>query len=163
MQNRETGKTYPYSPMGGTPNNPDINDLVQRQITPIPTATAQERPQSADYIQALADLLGNAGVDAGSTYAPLIGGGDMNGMYAGLGDLTMVANRIRKPEQNDMYAAGLNFPDDTNIPNYYGEVNTPLGLLFAGTNDGNPNINAGFQPNDQTQYYIQALASLLNR
>ena len=62
-----------------------------------------------------------------------------------------------------MYAAGLNFPDSTVIPNYYGEVNTPLGKVFGGTNDGNPNVNAGFQPNARTNYYIQALANLLGR
>lgn len=95
--------------------------------------------------------------------SPLVGGGDMSGGYAGIGDYELRGNVINQPGQTPMYAAGLNFPDSTVIPNYYGEVNTPLGKVFGGTNDGNPNVNAGFQPNARTNYYIQALANLLGR
>lgn len=94
---------------------------------------------------------------------PLKSGGDMSNAWLGLGDLEARANRWNFPGQNPEYAAGINFPDSVNLPNVYGEVNTPLGLLFGGTNDGNPNINAGFQPNDKTQAYINALSRLLGR
>lgn len=93
--------------------------------------------------------------------SPLVGGGNVSGGYAGMGDYELRANAFNFPGKNPEYYAGLNFPDGTNIPNYYGETNTPLGKVTYGTNDGNPNINAGFIPNDRTNSYIQAIANLL--
>ena len=92
---------------------------------------------------------------------PLAMGGDNSAAWAGLGDYELRANRLNRPGQNPEYAVGLNLPDNVNLPNYYGELNTPLGMLFGGTNDGNPNVNVGFQPNDKTLAYINALKSLL--
>ena len=92
---------------------------------------------------------------------PLKSGGNMSNAWLGLGDLEARANKWDFPGQNPEYAAGINFPDSVNLPNVYGEVNTPLGLLFGGTNDGNPNINVGFQPNDRTSAYMNAIAKAL--
>lgn len=89
-------------------------------------------------------------------------GGNNAGFYAGLGDYQLRGNSFTgMPNERDTYAMGLNFPEGTRIPDYYGEVNTPLGKIYGGTNDGNPNIGGGFEPNDQTAYYIQAIANLL--
>ena len=92
---------------------------------------------------------------------PLKMGGDQSMAWLGLNDYQLRANKWNRPGENPEYAVGLNFPDNVNIPNYYGEINTPFGLLFGGTNDGNPNINAGFQPNDRTQAYMAALSKIL--
>jgi len=98
---------------------------------------------------------------AGGGNSPLPGGGDESTAYAGLGDYQLRANRFSPQGENPLYAMGLNFPDDTRIPDVYKSFNTPLGELSLGTNDGNPNIGGSFQPNDRTNYYIQALANLL--
>lgn len=90
-------------------------------------------------------------------------GGTHNGVYAGVGDYMLALNNFNLPGQNPDFAVGLNFPRNTKIPNYYGEVNTPLGLMYGGTNDGNPNVNVGFRPNDTTTHYLKAIANLLNR
>ena len=92
---------------------------------------------------------------------PLKMGGTDSAAWLGLGDYQARANMFNRPGQNTEFAAGLNFPDNVRIPDAYGEVNTPLGLMFGGTNDGNPNVNVGFQPNDRTQAYVNALARLL--
>lgn len=102
-------------------------------------------------------------VYGGSSRTPLPYGGDMASAWAGLGDYQLRANRFSPEGENPTYAAGLNFPANTNIPDYNRTVNTPLGALNVATNDGNPNIGASFQPNDATSYYIKALANLLRR
>lgn len=90
-------------------------------------------------------------------------GGTHSGFWAGIGDYQLRGNNFNLPGETPSYSVGLNFPDNTNIPNYYNEVNTPLGTVYGGTNDGNPNVNVGFQPNEKTNYYLQALANLLRR
>lgn len=92
---------------------------------------------------------------------PLALGGTMSNAWAGLGDYEARVNRYDIPGQNPEFAAGMNFPDSVNIPGYYGEADTPLGKLFGGTNDGNPNINVGFQPNDRAVAYVDALKRAL--
>ena len=92
---------------------------------------------------------------------PLALGGNNSAAWLGLNDYELRANRYNIPGQNPEYAVGMNFPDSVNLPNYYGEFNTPFGKVFGGTNDGNPNINAGFQPNDRTMAYIAALKGAL--
>ena len=83
--------------------------------------------------------------------------------WAGIGDWDARASRWNTPTGTN-YAAGLNFPDNVDIlPDFYKSVNTPVGTFGLGTNDGNPGIYADYQPNAQTNYYIQALANLLNR
>lgn len=92
---------------------------------------------------------------------PLALGGTMSDAWAGLGDYEARVNRYDRPGQNPEFAAGMNFPDSVNLPNYYGEADTPLGKLFGGTNDGNPNINVGFQPNDRAVDYVNAVKRAL--
>lgn len=76
-----------------------------------------------------------------------------NTAWAGIGDYQLRANRL----PSGALSAGLNFPDNANIPDYNRSFNTPLGALDVMTNDGNPNIGAVLRPN----YYMQALANLL--
>ena len=94
---------------------------------------------------------------------PLALGGNLSNAYLGLNDYMAIANKFSQPGQNPTYAAGLNFPDNVSIPDFYRQMNTPLGNLELMTNDGNPNIGAAFQPNDKTQAYINALARLLSK
>ena len=94
---------------------------------------------------------------------PLARGGDLNSAWLGLGNNELIANNYNLPGQNPTYNLGMNLPNGAALPNYYGEINTPLGMLYGGTDDRNPNVNVGFQPNDTTSAYINALKSLLNR
>lgn len=102
-------------------------------------------------------------IEYGTYSSPTMEGGNRSDAWAGVGDYQLRGSVINSPGQTPLYSVGLNFPDDTNIPDYYGELNTPVGTVFGGTNDGNPNINVGYQPNAQANYYLQALANLLRR
>lgn len=82
--------------------------------------------------------------------------------WAGAGDYELRASRWNEPG-NNMYAAGLNLPDNAVIPDVYRSFNTPVGMVDVGTNDGNPGVWGSYQPNDAANYYIQALAKLLGR
>ena len=97
-----------------------------------------------------------------SPVSPLPFGGDHATAWAGIGDYQLRGNRFTDDQGRTSYHAGLNFPDDTVIPDVYKEFNTPFGQGHVVTNDGNPNIGAGFLPNDRTQAYVNALARLLS-
>lgn len=96
---------------------------------------------------------------------PLSLGGDISNAYFGVNDLAAVANRYNFPGKNPEYYAGINWgtnaPGEFRLPDYYGEMSTPLGKITAGTNDGNPNVNVGFLPNDKTSAYMNAIAKAL--
>ena len=94
---------------------------------------------------------------------PLPFGGDMASTWAGIGYYQLRGNRFTDDQGRTSYHAGLNFPDDTVIPDVYKEFNTPFGQGHVVTNDGNPNIGAGFMPNEKTMAYINVLKSLLSR
>ena len=160
MQNRETGKTYKKSPMGGTPK-PDVSDLVNRKSTQVPSA--MEKLLTAYNNKAYAN-----------PYAPLVSGGSSS--YETVDgtphvDETYAAwlrngNRIgylgRDFSPNAVtYSAGIDNVGDPYRGVYDTEINTPLGALGYGY-DGDT-VGATFTPNEQTNYYIQALANLLNR
>ena len=117
------------------------------------------------YVRALKNAIGNLApnVYGGTSKYDNPVGPDIASAWAGLGDYQLRANRFGDPGQTPTYAAGLNFPNDAKIPDYYRSFNTPVGVLDVMTNDGNPNIGASFEPNDKTQGYIQALKNLLGR
>lgn len=81
--------------------------------------------------------------------------------WAGIGDWEVRANRWGGV--NPEYSAALNMPENVNIPDAYRSFNTPVGTVEVGTNDGNPGVWGAIQPNNATNYYIQALAKLLGR
>lgn len=90
-------------------------------------------------------------------------GGDEPTAWAGYGDYQLRASKWNTPTTPN-YAVGLNLPDNMDvIPDFYKSVNTPVGRVGVGSNDGNPGVYGEFQPNAQTQYYLQALANLLSR
>ena len=97
-----------------------------------------------------------------SPVTPLASGGDLATAWAGIGDYQLRGNRFTDEQGRSSYHAGLNFPDDTVIPDFYKEFNTPFGQGHVVTNDGNPNIGAGFLPNEKTQAYVQALSRALS-
>lgn len=82
--------------------------------------------------------------------------------WAGVGDWEARASRWDN-NGSPMYAAGLNFPDNVNVPDMYKSAVTPIGSFEFGTNDGNPGVWADYQPRNNANYYIQALANLLRR
>lgn len=116
-------------------------------------------------------LLGKVygGKNSGKTATGL----DYSTAYLGLdrgsgNDYSLRANRFGTDPNSGFtsptYAVGLNLPQDTKIPNYWGEVNTPLGLLGVGTNDGNPNINASYVPSDTVvSLYNALMQNYMNR
>ena len=97
----------------------------------------------------------------GSSSGELPSGTSRSNFWAGLGDYRIDGGMWDFPDRNPMYNLGVSVPGGTPLPNYYGEFNTPLGLLYGGTDKGNPNINIGFEPNEKTTAYIQALAKAL--
>jgi hypothetical protein len=92
---------------------------------------------------------------------PLARGGKASHSWLGLGNYEANAHKYERENALPEYALGLNFPAEKVLPNYYGEINTPLGLLFGGTDSEMQQATAGFQPNDRTNYYAQALINLL--
>ena len=94
---------------------------------------------------------------------PLKLGGDNSMAWLGLGDYELHANKYDLPNQNPEYTVGMSLPDKLSPPGYYGELDTPLGLLFGGTNEQSPNVNLGFRPSDKAMAYVQALSNMLNR
>ena len=76
--------------------------------------------------------------------------------WAGYNDYNVRAGRYAN-QDNPMYYASLNLPDNINIPDAYKSAVTPIGSFEFGTNDGNPGVYADYQPN----HYIQALVNLL--
>ena len=95
-------------------------------------------------------------------YAGSYNGNDENSAWLGYNDYDVRAGRWGN-NGNPMYYASMNLPDNYNIPDAYKAINTPLGALEFGTNDGNPGAYVDFQPNAKTNYYLQALAKLLGR
>lgn len=89
-------------------------------------------------------------------YADMVGG-ENPAAWAGIGDLQARIGAYNTPEKSVF--ASLNFPDNVNLPDIARSLNTPLGRLDVGTNDGNPNIYADFTP----QNYVQAIVNLLRR
>lgn len=165
MINRETGKTYKSSPMGGTPN-PTVSDLVSHTITKIPSQGQQalEKLMTAYNSKAYAN-----------PYAPLLYGGqnsfttadntdhDQTMIQAGLknGDrLGFIARDINNNNGLE-YTAGLDFGDVSR--GYYESpaVKTPIGNFGYGYEQDTDFIN--YDPNAKAELYIQALANLLNR
>ena len=53
------------------------------------------------------------------------------------------------------YYASLHLPDIVDLPNFYGDINTPLGGFDFDKSDTPTSIEAGFTPKN---YYLQALA-----
>ena len=90
-------------------------------------------------------------------YANAVGGANPTA-WAGYNDWQARASRYNTP-QGTTYGAGLNMPENVNIPNFDRSINTPLGQANVYSNDGNPGIFADITPN----YYLQALANLLGR
>lgn len=90
-------------------------------------------------------------------YANYVGGAEPTA-WAGINDWQLRASRYNTP-QGTTFGAGLNMPENVNIPDYDRSFNTPLGQASVYTNDGNPGVFADFTPNN----YIQALANLLRR
>ena len=84
------------------------------------------------------------------------GRGDL-GAYAGVGDYQANIGRYMDNLNNPTLFASMNYPDNAPIPDYERNINTPLGQIGIGTNDGNKNVYGTFTPNQ----YIQALANLL--
>lgn len=94
-------------------------------------------------------------------YSGSYNGPDEQHAWAGYNDYDVRAGRYAGDSvygSNPMYYASLNLPDNVNIPDAYKAINTPVGALEFGTNDGNPGVYADYQPN---KYYLQALANLL--
>lgn len=89
-------------------------------------------------------------------YANAVGGANPTA-WAGYNDWQARASRYNTP-QGTTYGAGLNMPENVNIPNFDRSINTPLGQANVYSNDGNPGVFADFTPNA----YIQALANLLS-
>ena len=82
------------------------------------------------------------------------------------GDTTLQAGKWTDAQSGTPnYFAGAFLPgDEQYIPDYNRNLNTPIGNLALETNFENPNyLEATLTPNERTQYYIQALANLLNR
>lgn len=90
-------------------------------------------------------------------YANAVGGAEPTA-WAGYNDWQARASRYNTP-MGTTYGAGLNMPDNINIPDFDRSFNTPLGQANVYSNDGNPGVFADITPN----YYIQALANLLSR
>lgn len=109
------------------------------------------RTGNTDFIRAANPTL-NAAMGA---YRGL---GDM-GAYAGMGDYQARLGGYMDNMNNPTLYAAMNFPENAPIPNYDRTINTPLGQIGVGTNDGNKNVYGTYTPN----YYIQALANLLSR
>lgn len=165
MQSREVGKTYPKSPMGGTPK-PTINNLVSRKINETPSAAQQ----------AISKLMTAYNSKAyAKPYAPLLYGGqnsfttadntdhDQTMIQAGLknGDrLGFIARDINNNNGLE-YTAGLDFGDVNR--GYYESpaVKTPIGNFGYGYEQDTDFIN--YDPNAKAELYIQALANLLYR
>jgi hypothetical protein len=81
-----------------------------------------------------------------------------------LGDTLLQAGEYGAPTDAHYFAGAFLPGDNQYIPNYYNSFNTPLGQLELETNNDVANyLEASFNPNDRTQYYIQALANLLKR
>ena len=68
-----------------------------------------------------AELLNNLYYGASNSKNPV--GPDIASAWAGLGDYQLRANRFGDPGQTPLYAAGLNFPDNTSIPDYQRSFN----------------------------------------
>jgi hypothetical protein len=88
-----------------------------------------------------------------------------SGAWANLGSDRQVRAGYNIPS-NEYFASynwGTNAPGEFRLPDFNVNVPTALGNVGVGTNDGNPNIFGTFQPNNAANYYIQALANLLNR
>lgn len=86
--------------------------------------------------------------------------------WAGYNDYDVRAGKYNNDTiygSNPMYYASLNLPENVNIPNAYKSAITPIGSFEFGTNDGNPGVWADYQPQNNTNYYLQALANLLRR
>ena len=82
--------------------------------------------------------------------------------YAGIGDYLAALTRVRPENGNTSYHASVDMPQKI-LPEYFNEMNTPLGSGYLATNFPEPGIEAGFLPNDKTQAYINALSRLLGR
>ena len=115
---------------------------------------------------------GYDGDTIGAGFTPNIYGGSYKGdkaasFWGGIGD-AQIRGSYFSPELTGgapVYGLGIHgggeFPEG--YEGYYNEVNTPLGTLGYGTSDTYPSFGASFEPNAQTNYYLQALANLLNR
>ena len=150
MQNREVGKTYPKSPMGGTPR-PQKNDLVNRSSKPLQTKKEElvDKLVTAYNSRAMANPA-----------APLVSNAeDTLSAYSRGGDRLGFVTKQRTPDADvpdsrytTRYGAGID-----NLPlqgNRDYEVNTPLGTLDYG-HEGDT-AYAGFTPNfERTRdYYL---------
>lgn len=165
MINRETGKTYRQSPMGGTPK-PTVSDLVQRTAQKIPS-------QGQQALEKLMTAYNNRAY--ANPYAPLLYGGNStyttgDGTYhddtliqAGLrnGDRLGFVGRDINTNNGLEYRAGLDLGDINR--NYYDSepLKTPIGNFSYG-HEGDTDY-VSYDPNLKAEYYIQALANLLNR
>ena len=81
-------------------------------------------------------------------------------VYAGLGGYEGSMTRVNDDNGNTSYHAGVDMPRNI-LPDYFNEVNTPLGSGYLATNFPEANIEAGFMPNKNVSPYISALARAL--
>ena len=160
MQNRETGKTYKKSPMGGTPS-PEVSDLVNRKSSQVPSTV--DKLLTAYNNKAYAN-----------PYAPLVSGGSfdytandgtphIDNTYAAWlrnGDRLGFLGKDYSPD-GVTYRAGIDNMGSIDRGYYDANINTPIGSVGYGY-EGDT-VYANLTPNDQANYYIQALANLLNR
>lgn len=165
MNRRDEGKTYPKSPMGGTPQ-PTVSDLVSHTMTKIPSQSQQalEKLMTAYNSKAYAN-----------PYAPLLYGGNStyttgDGTYhddtliqAGMrnGDRLGFVGRDINTKNGLEYRAGLDLGDINR--NYYDSepLKTPIGNFSYG-HEGDTDY-VSYDPNAKAEAYIQTLANLLYR
>lgn len=81
-----------------------------------------------------------------------------------LGDTILQAGEYGAPTDAHYFADAMLPGNNQYIPDYYKSFNTPLGALELETNYDSPNtVDLTFNPNNRTDYFIQALANLLSR
>lgn len=113
-------------------------------------------PGNNDYYKELQTLLGT--LDFGKEGDTGFAGFTPNfGIRANRWDAGEVGN------DRPIYEAEVDLPGKMNLPNVNLDktINTPLGELNLQTYMGTPDAAAFFEPNNKTNYYINALVNLL--
>lgn len=165
MQNKESGKSYSKSPMGGTPR-PQVKDTVSRTVKELPS----QREEAMNKLMTAYNSKAYA-----NPYAPLLSSGTQNyttadgayhddtGIYAynHNGDRLGFVNRDMNTRDGLVYGLGLDNVGDPNRGVYDASFETPVGTVGYGYDGDTTGLT--YNPSLNAQKYIFALANLLNR